>query len=257
MEVKNCRGWKRVDPFFFPQWLNRESKDISDEYIKRYPGISLVILIRHCDSLVSMRDSVEIVCNRGRIQANSSRKYAFSPNTIRMGEFLSSDKQTSMKRIYKFYWKHPNITCSNSKQCGFIINMTPISGGKLDSFDIGLSTEASDYPDDIHFHPETMTAQKMHLILRRDYNKKSSGRCSENVYVSWSGKPVYHSNHVHWGGHSIDTYGYIALVVYYDVSDVDESILKQSELRLSMGELFRRRTVVRSKLSRILSGGLN
>ena len=240
VEVKRNRGWKRVNPNLFDNHkfsvnLNIELQSrTSDAFVEKYPDTSLIALIKQCDDLVSKKDSIILVCNRGQIQERASRKYSVIPDTIRMGEFLASEEQTSCKRIYKFYWKHPSITtCPNPGQCGFIINVTPL--GELGSFDIGLCTQTDDYPEDIHFHPEVMTAQKMHFVLRRDYNRKSSGQRSGVVYVSWAGKPVYHSNHVHWGGAAIATLGYIALVVYYEVSESELVTSNKSGVQLGTG----------------------
>ncbi|KAL5268716.1 hypothetical protein ACHWQZ_G002533 [Mnemiopsis leidyi] len=231
VEIKNNRGWGRVDSLFFGhRYLNMSF--LEEENVKKNPEVALRILLSHCQELVSVRDSSAIVCQRGKIQSHASLRYSVLPDTIRMGEFLSTAQGT--KRIYKFYWRHPDTTdCLNPKQCGFIINVTAMTENSSEAFNIGLCTDVNDYPGDIHFHPEIISAQKMHFVLRRDYNVKSSKRPSEMVYISWDGKPVYHSNHVHWGGQSIPPNGYIALVVFYDVSDVDLDALKKSDINLS------------------------
>ena len=235
VEIKCTRGWGRVEPRFFGYYRITNITNL-EETISRHPELALITLIARCDELVSKNDSSAIVCRRGMIQSGASLKYSVLPDTIRMGEFLSTAPGT--KRIYKFFWKHPNTTdCPNPEQCGFIINVTAMTKPNGDDFDIGLCTEVEDYPKDIHFHPEVISAQKMHFILRRDYNVKSSKRPSEMVFVSWEGKPVYHSNHVHWGVESIPPNGYIALVVFYDISDVDVEALKKSDNHSLKGAL--------------------
>ena len=257
IEVKSTRGWKRVHPCFLSN--NRKISSIV-RYVKlikcgelpeygqheKFPLNSLLLLICNCKDLVSEKDYVELVCQRGKQQQQASRKHSVLPDTIRMGEFLSSNKHSQEKRIYKFYWSHPHIkSCPNPKQCGFIINVSPITE-KSESFDIGLCTEVSDYPSDIHIHPEVITSQKMHFVLRIDYNKKSSKQSSENTFVSWAGKPINHSNHVHWGGQSIALNGYIALVVYYEIADVKEN-LKQDNMNIPWRDFLTARAVAREK----------
>ena len=249
VKIKCSRGWGRVEPSFFDGKLGYDffymKQRCSESGIKENPERALFILIAHCDELVSIRDSFAIVCRRGVLQSGASLRYSVLPDTIRMGEFLSSASGT--KRIYKFFWRHPHTTdCPKPEQCGFIINVTAMTKSNGDDFDIGLCTEVEDYPEDIHFHPEVISAQKMHFVLRRDYNVKSSKRPSEMVYVSWEGKPVYHSNHVHWGVESIPPNGYIALVVFYDISDVDVEALKKHSLRgaLELARYNRRKKIL-------------
>ena len=245
VEIKRTRGWGCVEPIFFG-FRNTNISKLEEDILSK-PERALFTLIAHCAELVSSRDSTAIICRRGIIQSGASLKYSVLPDTIRMGEFLSTAPGT--KRIYKFYWKHPNTTdCPNPEQCGFIINVTAMTKSNGDDFDIGLCTEVEDYPEDIHFHPEVISAQKMHFVLRRDYNVKSSKRPSEMVFVSWEGKPVYHSNHVHWGVESIPPNGYIALVVFYDISDVDVEALKNSDNHSLKGALELARYNRRKKL---------
>ena len=66
----------------------------------------------------------------------------------------------------KFKYKQdPTRDCIKKGDCGFMLRVTAASGQHDDSFNIQLVIDPEFYPDDIHYHQETILAENIHLAL--------------------------------------------------------------------------------------------
>ena len=130
-----------------------------------------------------------------------------------VGTEISLRILVTTSELYKLYFQHPGAPqCKKQSECGFMLNVTPVSKEEAGKFDIQLVTEESEYPAGIHCHSEVISAAHMHLVVERYYN----GRWN-NMLISWMGRPEYslEEGGVEWGGMSENAK--VRLVVYYDI----------------------------------------
>ena len=223
VDLKYCRSWDKVHSSFVKNWVikNFDCDEIEDNATALK---DLRHMIQECSDLVDNKNGIaEIVSNSEQLSTHKSISQDDISSTklkgIRMEEFVAVSEEGPTKRDYKFYWKHPGVTsCSNPSECGFIIRVTLITKGSdnEDSFNMEICTDENDYNADIHYHPETMEIEKMHVAVRRYL---VDGK-TELIYISWADKPVLDISEtkVMWSDSSIPFSDYIAVVVYYDVS---------------------------------------
>ena len=107
----------------------------------------------------------------------------------------------------KFRFKAPGSVqnCSQDGNCGFILRVTTATNAQdVSNFNIQLITDPSLYPEDIHFHTESvLTNKNIHLAIdiTTPENVKKYARP-----VTWYGKPRFvRSRFWVWGAHCFVT----------------------------------------------------
>ena len=85
----------------------------------------------------------------------------------------------------KFKYKQdPTRDCIKKGDCGFMLRVTAASGQHDDSFNIQLVIDPDLYPDDIHFHQKSFSAENIHLALDITEINESSDEESDDLRLA-------------------------------------------------------------------------
>ena len=106
----------------------------------------------------------------------------------------------------KFKFKEESIKeCNKKGDCGFILRVTAGSSKKDNNFDIGLLTEPKLYPEDIHFHDESLSMiDAIHFTLDVTENDGPTKDPTfptvpwDSLKVTWYGKPRRDATNKYW-----------------------------------------------------------
>ena len=102
----------------------------------------------------------------------------------------------------KFRFQAPGSVqnCSSDGHCGFILRVTTSANAGTSTFNIQLITDPSLYPEDIHFHTESLLTNKnIHLVIdiTTSENLKKYARP-----ITWYDKPWRGTSRLwRWGAH--------------------------------------------------------
>jgi hypothetical protein len=106
----------------------------------------------------------------------------------------------------KFKFKEESIMdCDKAGDCGFMLRVKGGSGKQDDSFDIKLVTDPTLYPDDIHFHDESLSlVDAIHFtldVIENDGPNKDPKIPTvpwDSLKVTWYGKPHRDATNKYW-----------------------------------------------------------
>ena len=101
----------------------------------------------------------------------------------------------------KFKFKQASVTnCSKEGDCGFILRVTAATGENNNSFNIQLVIDPNLYPDDIHFHKESvMLVDHLHFT----FDIAIENKIYSTKPITWYGRPCQDitDKYWHWGSH--------------------------------------------------------
>jgi hypothetical protein len=98
----------------------------------------------------------------------------------------------------KFKFQQKSLAhCTKEGDCGFILRVTAASGEQDDSFNIQLVIDPDLYPDDIHFHEQSLSVSgNLHFTL--DITRTTDNRYFKDWPVGWYGKPCRDKSNKNW-----------------------------------------------------------
>ena len=145
--IRRKRRWSRISPEFLVSY-----DPIAEE--------DAVTMKEHGSDLISKEESVRRV---GRVVGPDKKILSWNSCTVKD---LFETSQS-----YAFNFKHPNITdCHLPEKCGFVLKFTPdMKSGQPHKFKVNLCFDQEEYPEGLHFHPEVVKADKIHLVPMFNY----------------------------------------------------------------------------------------
>ena len=197
-DIMQSRGWKPDE-----KRIDRKSKTpfalISDEFIEKIADIMQSrgwkpLELEYINFTYIYGEFLGDLINKIRNNANMVSGNCF--NRIPSKSEYSPEELFARDHDIKFKFKQASITnCSKEGDCGFILQVTAATGKNDDSFNIQLVIDPNFYPDDVHFHRESLLlVEHIHFT----FEITLAGKTYRSRSITWHGRPCLDTTEKYW-----------------------------------------------------------